>query len=81
MHPIAGREGGVALRGLGAAVGGAVAAHHIGRAMPEQVLDVELAGVVRERPGGEGVAEAVGMDLGDPRLAAERGPSSPGSSS
>ena len=31
--------------------------------MPQQVLDVELAGVVLDRPGGEGVPEAVGVGV------------------
>ena len=61
----------MALGGLGAAVGGAVAAHRIGRAVPEEVLDIELPGVVGDGPGGERVAEAVGVHFGDPGFAAE----------
>ena len=35
--------------------------------MPEEVLDIQLAGVVGDRPGGESVPEAVGMDPWDSR--------------
>ena len=48
---------------LGAAIGRAVTAHHVGGAVAEQVLDIELAGVVGDRPGGEGVVEAMGKEL------------------
>ena len=58
--------------GLLAAIGGAVAAHHVRRAVPEQVLHIELAGVLGDRPGGERVAEAVRVHLGDPAFPAER---------
>ena len=33
--------------------------------MTEEVLDVQLTGLVLDRPGGERVPEAVGVDLGD----------------
>lgn len=59
------------LRRLGAAVGGAVAPHPVGRALAEQVLDVQLARLVGDRPGGEGMAEAMGMDPGDSRGSAQ----------
>ena len=52
-------------RRLGAAIGRAVAAHHVGGAVAEQMLDIELAGVVGDPPGGEGVPEAMGVDAGD----------------
>ena len=55
----------MALRRLGAAVGGAVAAHHVGGAVAEEVLDVQFARVVGDGPGGKGVAEAMGMDPGN----------------
>ena len=55
----------MALGRLGAAIGGAVAAHHVGGAVPEEMLDIEFAGVVGDGPGGEGMAEAVGMYPGD----------------
>lgn len=61
----------MALRRLGAAIGGAVAAHHVGRAVAEQVLDIELTRIVSDGPGGEGVAEAVGVHLGDAGLPPE----------
>ena len=61
-HPVAGREGGVAFRGLGAAVRGAVTAHHLRGAVAEQVLDIDLPRVVGDGPGGERVPKAVGMD-------------------
>ena len=51
---------------LGAAVGGAVTAHHLGGAVPEQVLDIQLTRIVGDRPGGEGMPEAMGMDWGIP---------------
>ena len=57
----------MALRCLDTAVGGAVAAHHIGGAVAEEVLNIQLSGIVGDRPGGEGMPEAMGMDLGDPR--------------
>ena len=59
--------------GLGAAVGGTVAAHHLRGAVAEQVLDIELARVVGDGPGGEGVAEAVSVHGGDTRRVAEPG--------
>ena len=62
----------VALGGLGAAIGGAVAPHHVGRTVAEQMLDVELAGVVGDGPRRERVAEAVGVHLWDAGVAAER---------
>ena len=31
------------------------------------MLDIELARIVGDRPGGEGMPEAMGMDPGDPR--------------
>ena len=49
-HAVAGGEGGMPLRGLGAAVGRAVAPHHLRGAVAEQVLDIELAGVVGDGP-------------------------------
>ena len=52
----------MAFSGLGAAVGRAVATHHLRRAVPEQVLAIELACVVRDGSGGERVAEAVGVE-------------------
>ena len=52
----------MAFSGLGAAVGRAVAPHHLRRAVPEQVLAIELACVVRDGSGGERVAEAVGVE-------------------
>ena len=61
----------MAFRGLGAAVRRAVAPHHLRRTVPEQVLHIELAGVVRDGPGGERVPEAVGVDARDARGPAE----------
>ena len=54
---------------LGAVVGGAVAAHHVRCAVAEQVLDIEIARVMGDGLGREGVAEAMGMTPGDPRRA------------
>ena len=34
--------------------------------MTKEVLDIELAGIDSNRPGSEGVAEAVGVDLANP---------------
>ena len=53
----------MAHRRLLRAIGRAVTAHHVGRGVSEQVLDIELASIVRDRPGREGVAEAVGVHL------------------
>ena len=64
-HAVAGREGGVALGGLGAAIGRAVAAHHLRGAVAEQVLDIEFARVMGDSPGGERVPAAMGVHLGD----------------
>ena len=64
-HAVAEGEVGVARGGLGTAVGGAVAAHHVRGAVAEQVLDIELARVMGDSPGGERVAEAMGMDARD----------------
>lgn len=49
---------------LGAVVGGAVAAHHVRGAVAEQVLDIEIARVMGDGLGREGVAEAMGMTPG-----------------
>jgi hypothetical protein len=52
-------------------VGGGVAAHHVRAGVAQEILDFQLASVLLDRPGGERVAEAVGVDLGDtgvPRL-------------
>ena len=76
-HPVAGREGGVAFGGLNAAVGHAVTPHHLRRAVAEQVLDIEFARVVGDRPGGEGVAEAMRVDPPDAGGAAEPAQSRP----
>ena len=70
-HPIPGGEGCVPFCCLSAAVGGAVAAHHIGGTVAEQMLDIEFAGVVGDRPGGEGMPEAMGMDPRDARSFAQ----------
>ena len=70
-HAVAGGEGGVARGGLGTPVGGAVAAHHLRGDVAEQVLDIKLPRVVRDCPGGEGMAEAMGVHLGDAGGAAE----------
>ena len=70
-HLVTGREPGVAQRRLLGAVGRRVAAHHVRRRVTEQVLHVEFAGVVLDRPGREGVAEAVGVHLRDPASACE----------
>src|SRR3972149_7114289 len=51
-------------------VGGGVAANHVRAGVAKEVLHVELAGILFYRPGGESVAEAVGVDLGHPGLAA-----------
>ena len=61
----------MALGRLGAAIGRAVAAHHLRGAVAEQVLDIELARVMGDSPGGERVAEAMGMDARDARGPAE----------
>ncbi|MDP2857245.1 MAG: hypothetical protein Q8P50_04620 [Bacillota bacterium] len=45
-------------------VGGGVAAEHGWGGVAEEELDVYLAGLLFDGPGGEGVAEAVGVDLG-----------------
>ena len=59
------------LGGLGAAVRGAVTPHHLRGAVAEQVLDIELAGVVGDGPGGARVPEAMGVDARDARGPAE----------
>lgn len=51
---------------LGAVVGGAVAPHHVRGAVAEQVLDIEIARVMGDGLGREGVAEAMGMTPGIP---------------
>ena len=57
---------------LGTAVGGGIAADHVGRTAAEEVCDIELAGVVGDGASRERVAESVGVHLGDPGLTAER---------
>ena len=52
-------------------VGGRVAAEHGWGGMAEEELDVYLAGLLFDGPGGEGVAEAVRVDFGDGDLSAE----------
>ena len=61
------------LGGLFGAIGRGVAAEHLGPRMPQQMLDIDLARLVGDGPGGEGVAEAVGVHLGDPGRAPENG--------
>ena len=61
----------MALGGLGAAVGRAVAPQHLRRAVAEEMLDIELAGVVGDGPGGERVPKAVGVNARDARGPAE----------
>ena len=70
-HLIGGREADVPLGRLRGAVGRRVAAHHVGGRMTEQMLDVQLADIVLDRPCREGVPEAVGVHLRDPRAAAQ----------
>src|SRR5437773_11327320 len=43
-----------------------VALHHRERGVPEQALDIDLAGMSPDRLGRERMPEAVGMDLGQP---------------
>jgi hypothetical protein len=50
-------------RRLLGAVRRAVATDHVGRGVPQQVLNVELPRIVLDRPGREGVPEAVSMHL------------------
>ena len=52
-------------------VGSSIAADHVGRGVAEQVLNVQLAGVLLDRPGGEGATEAVGVDLGEAGLSSQ----------
>ena len=52
-------------------VGGGVAAGHGRGGVAEEELHVDLAGLLFDGPGGEGVAEAVRVDLGDGGLFAE----------
>jgi len=61
----------MAARGLFGVVGGSVAAHHIGRGMAQEILDIEFSGVGLDCPGGEGVAEAMGVHLRDAGAAAQ----------
>ena len=41
--------------------------------MTKQILDIELAGIDPNRPGSEGVAETVGVDLSNPSPCAVTG--------
>ena len=52
-------------------VGSGVSADHVWRGVTQEVLDVQLAGILLDRPGGKSVSEAMGMDLRDARLPAE----------
>ena len=61
----------MAERGLLAPVRRAVAPDQVGRTVAEKVLDIDLAGVVRDRPGREGMAEAMRVHLADPAAPAE----------
>ena len=56
-------EGAVCLRRQLRVVGLRVAAHHGRSAVPEQVLDIDLAGRRANRHGSEGVAETMWMDV------------------
>ena len=67
-----GAEGGVGGRGLGRVIGRRVAAHHGRGGVAEEVLHVQLPGLVLDRPGGEGVAEAVGVGVHAGALAQPR---------
>jgi hypothetical protein len=64
-------EGDVGLGRLLGVVGGGVAAEHGRGRVAEEELDIDLAGLLLDGPGGEGVAEAVRVDLGDGSLFAE----------
>ena len=47
-------------------VRGAVAAHHGWCGVTQEVLHVNFSSFMLDSPGGEGVAEAVGVDFGHP---------------
>lgn len=64
-------EGGVGLGGLLGVVGGGVAAEHGRGGVAEEELDIDLAGLLFDGPGGEGVTKAMRVDLGDGGLFAE----------
>ncbi len=49
------------------AVTRSVATHHLRPGVSEEVLDVNLTGILLDRPGGECVAEPVRVDSGDSR--------------
>jgi hypothetical protein len=57
-------EESVSLRSLLSVAGGGVATEHSGGRVTEEELNVDLAGLLFDGPGGEGVAEAVRVDLG-----------------
>ena len=61
----------VGTRRLLRVVGCGVAPHHVRGGVAEEVLDVQLPGLVLDRPGGEGVTKPVGVDLGHAGLAAQ----------
>ena len=65
------REEVVGPRCLLGVVGGGVSTNHVGCGVTEEVLDIKLSCVLLDGPGGEGVAEPVGMDLRDARLPAQ----------
>ena len=71
IEPISGAEQGVGLGGLLGVVGGGVAAEHGWVGVAEEELDVDLTGLLFDGPGGEGVAKAVRVDLGDGGLFAQ----------
>jgi hypothetical protein len=52
-------------------VSGGVAAEHGWRGVAEEDLDVDLAGLLLDGPGGKGMAEAVRVDFGERGLFAE----------
>ena len=70
-QPLRWREHDVAACRLLRVVGGGVAADHVWGGVTEQVLNVQLARILLDGPGGEGMAEAVGMDLGEAGLASQ----------
>lgn len=63
-------EGGMPSCSLLRVIGGRIPPHHVRAGVTQEVLHVQFAGILFDRPGGESVAEAMSVDFGDASVAA-----------
>jgi hypothetical protein len=68
LQPVAGGEAAVGVAGAGVGGAGAVAGHHRPRSPPGQAQQIQFGAALGEPLVGEGVAELVGVQAGQPGL-------------